>query len=175
MRNVRSGPASALSTPSAASCCLSKLDLRIRVGIATGLVVVDDLIDRSTIEERMVVGDPLNLAARLQTIAEPNSVVIAETTRRLIGRLFDCTDLGGHELKGFSNPVRVWRVDGERAVESRFAALHDTGSTPLIGRETEFALLVNSLASVDDGRWSGSAAQRRARHRQVAHAVRILA
>ncbi|WP_192499057.1 ATP-binding protein [Skermanella pratensis] len=128
----------------------SRPGLRVRVGIATGLVVVDDLADRSVLEERMVIGGPLNLAARLQTLAEPNSVVIAETTRRLIGGLFDCTDMGDQELRGFAKPVRVWRVDGERNVASRFAALHDTGSTPMIGREEEFALLAD--------RWHRSAA-----------------
>ena len=129
----------------------SRTGLRVRVGIATGLVVVDDPADRSALEERMVIGGPLNLAARLQTLAEPNSVVIAETTRRLIGRLFDCADLGDRELRGFAKPVRVWRVDGERNVASRFAAFHEAGATPLIGREEEFALLADRWRRSEKG------------------------
>jgi class 3 adenylate cyclase/predicted ATPase/DNA polymerase III delta prime subunit len=114
--------------------------LHARVGIATGLVVVGDLIGSA--DNRRVVGETLNLAARLQTLAAPDSVVIAASTRLLSGGLFDYEDLGSVEAKGFSEPVRVWRVLGERRLESRFEALHSAALTPLVGREEELALLL---------------------------------
>jgi class 3 adenylate cyclase len=82
--------------------------LQVRVGIATGLVVVGDLIGSGEAQERGVVGDTPNLAARLQGIAEPNMVVIAEGTRRLLGSLFEFEDLGAKDLKGIDGPVRAW-------------------------------------------------------------------
>ena len=113
--------------------------LRARVGIATGLVVVGDLIGAGGAKEQAVVGNTPNLAARLQELAQPGDVVIAPTTRRLIGGLFECEDLDARSLKGFAEPVRAARVRGLRSVD-RFEALH-ASLTPLIGREQEIALL----------------------------------
>jgi predicted ATPase len=114
--------------------------LQVRVGIATGLVVVGDLIGEGEARERGVVGETPNLAARLQAMAEPGTVVIAPGTRRLTGGLFDYEDLGAVEIKGLAIPVMVVRVLGESAAESRFEALR-TARTPLVGRDEELALL----------------------------------
>jgi class 3 adenylate cyclase len=116
--------------------------LRVRVGIATGLVVVGDLIGSGEAQERGVVGETPNLAARLQVLAEPDSIVIAATTRRLIGGLFEYEDLGGVEAKGFAEPVQAWRVRGGSAAESRFEALRAEALTPLVGRDEEIELLL---------------------------------
>jgi class 3 adenylate cyclase len=124
--------------------------LQVRVGIATGLVVVGDLLGSGEAQERGVVGETPNVAARLQTLAEPGSVVIAETTRRLTGRLFDYKDLGAVELKGFAQPVQVCRVLGESALVSRFEALRSR-ETPLVGREEELELLLRRWEQVRGG------------------------
>ena len=100
--------------------------LQTRVGIATGLVVVGDLIGSGAAQERAVVGETPNLAARLQGIAEPNMVVIAESTRRLLGNLFELQDLGARDLKGIAGPVRAWAALRASSVEGRFEALHAT-------------------------------------------------
>ena len=122
------------------------LRLQVRVGIATGLVVVGDLIGQGSSQEQAVVGDTPNLAARLQALAEPNAVMIAPATRRLIGGLFELVDQGRHEIKGFTESVQVWRVLGEGSAESRFEALHAVGAlTPLVGRQPDMELLL--------GRW----------------------
>jgi class 3 adenylate cyclase len=112
--------------------------LQVRVGIATGLVVVGHLIQSGESEERGMVGETPNLAARLQSFAEPNMVVIAESTRRLLGSFFQLDDLGMRSLKGITGPVRAWAVLGASSVASRFEALHSTGLTALVGREEEF-------------------------------------
>jgi class 3 adenylate cyclase len=114
--------------------------LRVRVGIATGLVVVGDLIGSGSSLESSAVGDTLNLAARLQSLAEPGVVVIAEDTRRLIGGLFEYDALAPAQLKGWRNPVQAWAVLRESAIDSRFEALR-TGERPLIGRQEEIELL----------------------------------
>ena len=124
---------------------------QIRVGIATGLVVVGHLIASGESEERGMVGETPNLAARLQGLAEPNMVVIAESTRRLLGSLFQLEDLGMRELKGIAVPVRVWAVLQPSSVEGRFEALHATGMTALVGREEEFELLRRRWARAKDG------------------------
>jgi class 3 adenylate cyclase/predicted ATPase len=113
----------------------------VRVGIATGLVVVGDLIGENSAQERVAVGHTLNLAARIQAIATPNSVALGELTRRLAGAGFDYDDLGLHELKGIPEATRVWRVAGESAAGSRFANRIVGGLTPLVGRTEEIALL----------------------------------
>ena len=115
--------------------------LQTRVGIATGLVVVGDLIGSGASQEHAIVGETPNLAARLQGIAEPNSVVIAESTRKLVGNLFEHEDLGPQDLKGIAGPMRVWVVLRERFVESRFEALRGEALTPFVGREEEIELL----------------------------------
>jgi len=104
-------------------------DLRVRLGIATGLAVVGDLIGEGAAQERGVVGGTPNLAARLQALATPNTLVIAEATRRQIGGLFDLEDLGPQQLAGFAEPQRAWRVLGESGEVSRFEALRSPGDT----------------------------------------------
>ena len=102
--------------------------LQTRVGIATGLVVVGDLIGSGASQEQAIVGETPNLAARLQGVAEPNSVVIAESTRKLVGNLFELEDLGAKDLKGIAGPVRAWAALRPASVESRFEALHASGA-----------------------------------------------
>jgi predicted ATPase/class 3 adenylate cyclase len=116
--------------------------LQSRVGIATGLVVVGDLIGSGSAQEQAIVGETPNLAARLQGIAEPNTVVIAESTRRLLGDLFELEDVEVKDLKGIAGPVRAWMALRPGAVESRFEALHASGLTALVGREEETELLL---------------------------------
>jgi class 3 adenylate cyclase/predicted ATPase len=123
-----------LETPAGAA-------LHVRVGIATGIVVVGDLLGSGQAQERGVVGDTPNLAARLQSIAAPDGVVIAEGTRRLIGDLFELRDLGPQELKGVASPTRAYAALRESARESRFDALHADGLTALVGRGEETELL----------------------------------
>jgi len=129
------GAVSRLRTPAGQS-------LAVRVGIATGVVVVGDLVGEGAAQEQAVVGDTPNLASRLQALAEPGSVVIALATRRQIGDLFELADLGNHQVKGFDEPIRAWRVVRESATESRFEALHGQRPTPLVGREHEIGLLL---------------------------------
>ena len=125
--------------------------LQARVGIATGLVVVGDLIGSGEAQERGIVGETPNLAARLQGIAEPGMVVIAESTRRLVGTLFELQDLGARELKGVAGPVRSWAAVRERPIESRFEALHAAGLTDLVGREEETELLLRRWSRAKAG------------------------
>lgn len=125
--------------------------LRARVGIATGVVVVGELIGEGAAREETVVGETPNLAARLQALAEPGTVVVASGTRQLIGGLFDLAELDVQQLKGFPASVRAWRVLGESAAESRFEALHGAGLTPLVGREHEIGLLLKHWEAVKEG------------------------
>jgi class 3 adenylate cyclase len=104
--------------------------------------VVGDLIGSGEAQERGIVGETPNLAARLQGIAEPNTVVIAESTRRLLGNLFELVDLGAKDLKGIGGRVRAWAALRPASVESRFEALHASGLTELVGREEELELLL---------------------------------
>ena len=129
----------------------SSAPLQTRVGIATGLVVVGDLIGSGAAQEQAVVGETPNVAARLQSIAEPNTVVIAESTRRLLGNLFDLQDLGAQDLKGIGGPVRAWAVLRPASVESRFEALHASGLTELVGREEELELLLRRWSKAKTG------------------------
>jgi class 3 adenylate cyclase/tetratricopeptide (TPR) repeat protein len=124
--------------------------LQARVGIATGLVVVGDLTDGAG-QEHEVVGETPNLAARLQSLAEPNSVLVAPTTRQLVGDLFEFHDLGAFHLKGFAAPVQVWRLVGPGRVHSRFEALRTSSLTPLVGREDELDLLSRRWRRVKEG------------------------
>ena len=125
--------------------------LQTRVGIATGLVVVGDLIGAGAAQEQAIVGETPNLAARLQGIAEPNMVVIAEGTRRLLGSLFELEDLGAKDLKGIAGPTRAWAALRPASVEGRFEALHPTGLTALVGREEELELLLRRWARAKTG------------------------
>jgi len=124
--------------------------LRVRIGIATGLVVVGDLIGAGAAQEHAVVGETPNLAARLQALAEPNEIVIADATRRQLGGLFEIRDLGAQELKGFTAAQQVWGVVGESGVASRFEALR-SGETPLVGRDEEVDLLLRRWAQAKTG------------------------
>jgi class 3 adenylate cyclase/predicted ATPase len=125
--------------------------LETRVGIATGLVVVGDLIGSGEAQERGIVGETPNLAARLQGIAEPNTVVIAEGTRRLLGNLFELRDLEASDLRGIAGPTRAWVALRQRAVESRFEALHATELTALVGRDEEMELLLRRWSRAKTG------------------------
>jgi class 3 adenylate cyclase len=136
-RAVRAG----LELVAAVSDLKTHATLQTRVGIATGLVVVGDLIGSGASQEQAIVGETPNLAARLQGVAEPNSVVIAETTRKLVGNLFELEDIGAQNLKGISGPVRAWAALRPSSVESRFEAMHASGLTELVGREEELELL----------------------------------
>jgi class 3 adenylate cyclase/tetratricopeptide (TPR) repeat protein len=138
-RAVRAGLALVEAVPKLATNVGSPL--QVRIGIATGLVVVGDLIGAGAAQEQAVVGETPNLAARLQALAEPGAVVVAAVTRRLTGGLFDYRDLGAFELKGFAENVPAWQVLREGAAESRFEALRAT-TTPLVGRDEEIDLLL---------------------------------
>ena len=128
------------------------LALQTRVGIATGEVIVGDLIGEGRSQEHDVVGQTPNLAARLQSIAEPDSVVVGGVTRKLVGSLFEYNSLGLHTLKGFEQPVECWRVDHELDVESRFDARHVlAGMSPMLGRAAEFDLLERSWDEASAG------------------------
>ena len=115
--------------------------LSARIGVATGLVVVGDLIGSGSSQEETVVGDTPNLAARLQSFATPGQLVISETTHALLGGMFETTDLGTPELKGIRQPQRAFAVLSERALESRFAARNAGGLSRLVGRDAEMELL----------------------------------
>jgi class 3 adenylate cyclase len=117
--------------------------LACRIGIATGLVVVGALVGEGEARERAVVGETPNLAARLQQLAGPGDIVVADGTRRLLGSLFEVADLGPHHLHGLPEPVRAWLVLGEGAAEGRFDALRGEVVSPLIGRVEELALLLD--------------------------------
>ena len=127
--------------------------LAARVGIATGVVVVGDLIGEGASREQPVVGETPNLAARLQSLAEPGGVVIAESTRRLVGKTFELQDFGRHELKGFDEPATAWWVAKERMIESRFEAAGRAALIHFVGREHELGLLLErwELAKAGEG------------------------
>jgi class 3 adenylate cyclase/predicted ATPase len=144
---VRAG----LELAAAVAALKASVPLQTRIGIATGLVVVGDLIGSGEAQERGIVGETPNLAARLQGTAEPNSVVIAESTRKLLGNLFELEDLGARDLKGVACPVRAWAALRPSAVESRFEALHATGLTELVGREEELDLLLRRWSKAKTG------------------------
>jgi class 3 adenylate cyclase/tetratricopeptide (TPR) repeat protein len=125
--------------------------LQVRVGLATGLVVVGDLIGEGDAQERGVVGETPNLAARLQALAEPGQIVIANSTRRLTGGMFEYHDLGKVSLKGLADPVQAWQVLGASTVESRFEAQHGAALRPLVGREEEAELLLRRWQQAKTG------------------------
>ncbi len=125
--------------------------LEARIGIATGIAVVGDLIGEGAAREEAVVGEVPNLAARLQALAAPGSVVISQATHRLLGGLFELEDLGPRRLKGFAEPLAAWRVAGEGRAEGRFEARQTAGLTPLVGRDEEIALLLRRWQQARDG------------------------
>jgi class 3 adenylate cyclase/predicted ATPase len=125
--------------------------LQARVGIATGLAVVGDLIGEGSAQEQSVVGETPNLAARLQALSEPQTVVIGAGTRRLLGALFEYRDLGAVDVKGIAAPVPAWQVLRPSTVASRFEALRGSALTPLIGRDAEIDLLSRRWARAKTG------------------------
>ena len=128
-----------------------RVPLQTRVGIATGLVIVRDITDAGGTQQRGIVGETPILAARLQAIAEPDTVVIAESTRKLLGNLFEVEELGRtKDLKGIAGPVRAWAALRPSAAAGRFEALHGTGLTALVGREEELALLLRRWSRAKD-------------------------
>jgi hypothetical protein len=129
----------------------SNVALQIRIGIATGLVVVGNLASKDEAQQHGIVGGTPNLAARLEALAEPNTVVIEPTTHRLTGGLFDYRDLGAVTFKGFAEPVQAWQVTGLSAAESRFDALHEAGVAPLLGRDEELELLLRRWQQAKSG------------------------
>jgi class 3 adenylate cyclase len=116
--------------------------LAVRIGIATGLVVIGDLSREGALREHAVVGETPNLAARLQALAEPGTIVVAASTRRLLGDLFRLRDLGRHEVRGIAEPAVAWAVEGVSDSESRFEAVRAAGLTDFIGREDELDFLL---------------------------------
>jgi class 3 adenylate cyclase len=146
-RAVRAG----LELVAAVTALKTLASLQTRVGIATGLVVVGDLIGSGEAQDRGIVGETPNLAARLQAIAEPNTVVIAGDTRKLLGNLFELEDLAVNDLKGIAGPVRAWAALRANTVESRFEALHAAGLTALVGRGQEIDLLLHCWAEAKTG------------------------
>jgi hypothetical protein len=147
-RAVRAGLAVVEAVPKLTTNADSPL--QVRVGVATGLVVVGDLIGAGAAQEQAVVGETPNLAARLQALAEPGTVVILASTRQLTGGLFEYRDLGTIGLKGFAESVPAWQVLGAGTVESRFEALRAT-TTPLVGRDEEIDLLVRRWGQATRG------------------------
>jgi len=146
-RAVRAG----LAVIDAVGRLASREALNVRLGIASGLVVVGDLIGTGAAQERGVVGETPNLAARLQGLAAPDTLVIADSTRRQIGALFEIDDLGQRALAGFSEPQRAWRIVGESGVLSRFEALRSE-ATPLVGRDEELDLLLSRWQQAKAGK-----------------------
>jgi len=130
---------------------IKSVRLQARVGIATGLVVVGDLIGEGSAQEQSVVGETPNLAARLQTLAEPGTVVIAASTRRLVADLFEYHDLGTVEVKGIAAPVPAWQVLRPSVVASRFEALRGSALSPLVGRDEEIDLILRRWAPAKAG------------------------
>jgi class 3 adenylate cyclase/predicted ATPase len=129
----------------------SSVALQVRVGIATGLVVVGDLVGSGEAQQRSIIGETPNLAARLQSAAAPGTVVLADATRKLLGNLFELRDLGALVLKGLTEPVQAWAAVRPSVVESRFEALHTDALSTLVGREEEFALLLRRWSRAENG------------------------
>src|SRR5262245_57811711 len=146
-RAVRAG----LELVAGVTALKSRVVLQSRVGIATGLVVVGDLLASGDAYERDVVGETPNFAARLQAIAEPNTVVICDNTRKLLGHLFELEELGPRTLKGIARPTRAWTAMRPSLVASRFEALRATGLTALVGRDEERELLLRRWARAKSG------------------------
>jgi class 3 adenylate cyclase len=145
---VRAG----LELVAAVGALKSHAALQTRVGIATGLVVVGDLIGSGASQEQAIVGETPNLAARLQALAEPNTVVIAESTRKLLGNLFELEELGAREVKGIAGSLRAWAALRASSVASRFEAQHETKLTPLVGRDDRDRVVQRRVARRPEAR-----------------------
>ena len=129
-------------------------------------MVVGDLIGSGSSNEKDVLGEVPNLAARLLALAEPNTIVIADSTRRQVGSVFALEDLGFKGLKGFTEPQRAWRVLGENRFKSRFEALR-SAETPLVDRQEETRTLASALGTGKKRRRACHPSLRRSRHRQI--------
>ena len=146
------GVRSALEIVQAVKGVSAEPPLAVRIGVATGTVVVGEASRADNAEAKLAVGETPNLAARLQGLAGPDEIVIAPATRRLVGDAFELTDLGAHPLKGIAEPVRAWRVEAVHRTEGRFEAAHGgVALTPLVGREEEVALLLRRWQQARDG------------------------
>ena len=141
----------ALELVAAVAALKTPTPLQTRVGIATGLVVVGEMTDAGGAQQRGIIGETPNIAAQLQALAEPNTAVIAESTRKLLGNLFDLQDLGTKDLKGIVGPVRAWAALRPSLAASRFEALHGSGLTDLVGREEELELLLRRWSRAKAG------------------------
>jgi class 3 adenylate cyclase len=146
-RAVRAG----LDLVAAVGALKTHAPLQTRIGIATGLVVVGDLIGSGASQEQAIVGETPNLAARLQGVAEPNRVVIADNTRKLLGNLFELEDLGAQNLKGIKGAERAWVAVRPSSAESRFEAFHASGVSELVGRDEELELLLRRWSKAKTG------------------------
>ncbi len=126
---------------------------RARIGIATGVVVIGELIGTDTAQERSIVGDTPNMAARLQALAEPGEVLVSEITKQLTGRLFESEFRGVHDLKGFAQPIPVWRMGHELDIESRFDAVRSVPAVDgvFLGRERELEFILSAWAATARG------------------------
>jgi class 3 adenylate cyclase len=153
-RSVRAGLdiVDAMAELNAATRRPPGVELAVRIGIATGPVIVGDQIGEGTASETAVVGETPNLAARLQALAQPNQIVVSAATRAMLGDHFDLEDLGASGLKGFAEPVPAWRVLSARDVESRFAATRTGSAAPLVGRQEEMGLLLRAWEGSSRGR-----------------------
>lgn len=127
------------------------IELAVRVGIATGPVVVGDIIGEAASQESAVVGETPNLAARLQALASRNAVVIGPGTQALVTGRFEYENLGDHQLKGIAERIQIWRVIASAAADSRFAAAHQSDLTPMVGREQEIGLLFERWEQAKEG------------------------
>ena len=125
--------------------------LATRIGVATGVVIVGDLIGSGPAQEAAVVGETPNLAARLQGIAQPNQIVLPSETQRLLGNTYQLTSIGAQELKGVGAPVEAFVVEGETSVESRFAARQSGTLSPIVGRDREIELMLERWTQARSG------------------------
>ncbi len=125
--------------------------LTARIGVSTGLVVVGEIHGEGLKEHDVVMGRTPNLAARLQSLAEPNTLIISPSTRRLVGNAFELQDRGSFALKGFSEPIQAWSVTGQARIERRFDIMPDAGSGRLIGRQAEFRKLTDKWNEASQG------------------------
>ena len=138
----------------------TKQKLSARIGVATGVALVGDMSDSAISEEHGILGDTPNLAARLQSLAQPGGVIISGRTKSIAGAQFEYLDLGKVAINGFAKPVAAWQVAGKTAVTSRSHALQSSDLLPLIGRDEEMELLLTPMAAGQEWRRSGGAAFR---------------
>ena len=147
--------------------------LQVRIGIASGPVVVGETGEGQGAASDLAVGETPNLAARIQSLARPDQVVVSGAARKLLGNAFELFDLGTHRLKGVGLPLQAWRVDGVAQTEGRFEAHHGMAAVPMVGRDAEVALFLPTLGTGEGGRGTSCPARRRTGHRQEPDRPRI--